>query len=155
MPRNTNDAQEVIGDEEQVKQTEQELVDPVTNQTRQAFETQLGDDPEAQEIAKLTDRSLRGGVAARQKAAEDQLAARKRDAEDRKLAEERLANLPEKITLSDKNVMMPPEMYRAQEVARVKAEVATLKLKDNPIGGKYLVNGVSVNAFGDVISEKE
>ncbi len=123
-------------------------VDPITNQDRNAFATLAGDDAETQKAVDLQDRSLRGSFAARNAAADSMLLARKQQEEADRVAQERLENTPKPQDLSKGNVMIPPEMYRAQQINLVKAEAAAIRAQPGTIGGVYMVGGRKVDAWG-------
>ncbi|MDQ3168368.1 MAG: hypothetical protein M3P94_06945 [Chloroflexota bacterium] len=128
-------------------------VDPITNQDRASFATFAGDDADQKKSVEMQDRSLRGSFAARTAAADSMLLARQQQEEANRIAKERLEATPKPQDLSKGNVMIPPEMYRAQQINMVKAEAAELRSQPGIVGGVYLVGGRKVDAWGIDVDE--
>lgn len=127
------------------------LLDPVTGQPRSDFSPDLND-PSAELAMRGTSASNRMGLAnsglgaMRARQAQE---ARYASAEEA-LAEARSLNeMPEQAM-----VVMPPQEYRARMQAVVSAEAAANTASFTVPGGRYLVNGETVNAQGDLIDDE-
>jgi|SRR6478609_11519685 len=128
-----------------------EKKDPVTNQPMSDFMPAVDDEhadavKAQQDAIKASSNTGRHDAAAQLVEARD-AAAEKADADDLTFLSVSEGNpLPER-----QYAMIPPDVYRAREQARISAEAATLRTNTIRPGGEFIVNGKRVDANGNAI----
>lgn len=140
--------------EAEIARLQMQRIDPRTNQPMSDFQPTPDDENAARslELARMARRS--GSLDAQFVAAQRQQNAaarneqlREQNAKAFEAAKE--ANPIPEATMS----VIPPDLYRAREQARVAAEAAALMVSTTIPGGKFMVNGELVNAYGDLIDD--
>lgn len=128
-------------------------IDPRTNQPVTDFTPTLADDhPDADAVKRQDDKIKVASAMGRSNAAQLLIEAREADREKQKLAEESLRTVEESNPLPEREyAMIPPDVYRAREQARVMAKANTLGTSKTVPGGRFKVGDIFVDADGNEI----
>jgi hypothetical protein len=131
-------------------------VDPITNQPMSDFMLSLDDDHPDAEAVRLQQSQIRvGSGVGRLAAAQALVETRARERAQAEQAEADREAIEKANPLPEREItMLPPDLYRARERARVLAEANALGTNRSRPGGRFKVNGVWVNANGDKLEDQ-
>jgi hypothetical protein len=128
-------------------------VDPKTNQPASDFMPK-GDGEHADAVKVQQDAIRVGSAMGRHNAADDLVAIRERQADRQDAAESAVESTNAANPLPEMQyAMIPPDVYRAREQARVMAQAAALNTNHTRPGGYFIVNGKALNCNGEAIKE--
>lgn len=134
----------------------EEKIDPITNQPMSDFVPSLdADDPNADAVRVQNEQIKVGSMMGRHLAAAQLMdtraaeEARAEQAEENKRITDEANPVPER-----EYTMIPPDVYRAREQARVMAEAKTLGTNKIQPGGRFKVGDQFVDANGNVLEDQ-
>lgn len=127
-------------------------IDRVTNQPLSDFMPAAAN-PEFGDSVRMTNDALSFATGnARARVAANTEAARAAAAENKKTAEAQLKEVEKTTKEMFKDItVVPPELYAARERARIAVEARANTASTTIPGGRFMVNGKWVNAYGDEI----
>lgn len=147
MPEKTEKAP--IKPEDEAKQKAEEK-DPVTNQPASDFQAKVPEDSPHAEAVQLQSDAMRLGNAMGRHAAATTLVETREREQQREEEAKAAGDISEQYPKADSTyAMIPPDVYRAREQARVMQEAATLGTSKTVPGGRFQVGDHFEDANGN------